>query len=92
MEDKKILTTKSTKLVLTNQKLLSLTGISKVVASTENSICLIINNQTVNIDGEKLTVTKLDVENGILEAEGTITAIRYAHAKQKSNFVKRIFG
>jgi sporulation protein YabP len=71
---------------------MSITGINKVITSTENSICVIVNGQTVNIEGEKLSVTKLDLENGILDVEGTITAIKYAKAKQKENFIKRIFG
>lgn len=92
MEEKKnVNITKSTKLVLINQNQLSMTGLSKVITSTPTNLTVIINNQTVNIEGEKLSVTKLDIENGILEAEGTVTAIKYSHAKQKENFIKRIF-
>lgn len=91
MEEKNNLI-KNTKLTLLNQNMLSLTGISKVISNTETNICVIINNQTTNIEGDKLTIKKLDIENGILEAEGTITAIKYSHTKQKENFIKRIFG
>ena len=91
-EKNHINTVKSTKLTLTNQNQLCLTGISKVITSTENVIMLVINGQTVNIEGEKLSVKKLDVKNGILEAEGTVTAIKYSHAKHKENFFKRVFG
>ena len=84
--------TKSTKIVLTNQNILSLTGISKVIQSTENTISLVMNNQTLDITGSKLTVTKLDIENGILEANGNVVGIKFAGHRQKENFFKRIFG
>lgn len=92
MEEKKnVVLTKNTKLTLVNQNQLSLTGISKVISNTEKIIELVINSQTVCIEGEKLTVKKLDVENGILEAEGMVTAIKYSHAKRKDSFFKRVF-
>ena len=53
---------------------------------------LIINNQSVSIEGDKLTVKKLDIENGILEAEGMVTAIKYSHTKKKDSIFKRVFG
>ena len=93
MEEKKNITlTKNTKLTLVNQNQLSLTGISSVITSTENIIMLVINGQTVSIEGEQLTIKKVDVENGILDAEGTVTAIKYSHAKKKDNLFKRVFG
>lgn len=91
-ENKNVTLTKSTKLTLLNQKELCLTGISKVITSTENVIMLVINNQNVTVEGDKLTVKKLDVENGLLEAEGTVTAIKFGHSKKKDGLFKRVFG
>ena len=89
MEEEKIT---QTKVVLTNQNSLFLTGISKVISSTENMISVVLNGQTLDISGQKLTTTKLDVDNGILEASGTVTAMKFSGHKQKENFFKRIFG
>lgn len=83
---------KSTKIVLSNQNILSLSGISKVIQSTENIISVIMNGQNLDITGYKLTVTKLDVENGVLEANGNVVSLKFAGHKQKENFFKRIFG
>lgn len=81
-----------TKIVLTNQNTLSISGVSKVLTSTESEICVILNKQNFSVFGQKLTVTKLDVESGILEANGLVTSMKYAVPKQKENFFKRIFG
>ena len=89
--DTKSETIKNSKLVLVNQNELCLTGVTKVLSSTETNICLEIGGRQANIDGEKLTVTKLDIQNGILEVTGTITSIKYSGAKHKSNIFKRLF-
>ncbi len=90
--EEKIERTRQTKIILSNQNSLILTGISKVLTSTENEISVILNGQTLNIGGEKLTVTKLDIESGILEANGLVTNMKFAGHKQKEKFFKRIFG
>lgn len=93
MEEKNNITlSKTSKLTLVNQNQLSLTGVNKVLTSTENIIMLLVNNQNVIIEGNKLTVKKLDVENGILEAEGIVTAIKYSNNKKKDSIFKRVFG
>lgn len=92
MEKKEEIKQRPSKIVLTNQNSLCVNGISKVLSNTESGISCIINNQVLNIEGEKISVQKLDVENGILEASGNITNVRFAKGKQKENFIKRIFG
>ena len=83
---------KSSKIVITNQKTILITGISKVMSSTENEISAVLNGQTLAITGTKLTVCKLDVESGILEADGEIHQLKFAGHKQKENIFKRVFG
>ena len=82
---------KNSKIVLTNQSILSLTGVSKIIQSTETVISVVLGGQNADITGSKLSVSKLDVENGILEANGLVTGIKFAGTKQKENFFKRIF-
>lgn len=79
------------KILITNQNTLSLCGITKVVASTENEICVMIGNQTLSVTGEKLTTTKMDIESGILEATGLVSGLKFAGQKHKENFFKRVF-
>ena len=85
---------KNTKIVLNNQDDLIITGVSKVISSTENQILVVLEGKTLQIDGSKLTTNKLDVESGILEATGTVLGMKFLGTKQKSKYgiFKRIFG
>jgi sporulation protein YabP len=82
---------KDNKVILVNQKNLTITGIKKVLAVSETSISLLLETSTMHILGEKMEVKKLDVESGLLEVEGKITNIKYLGAKEKTNLFKRIF-
>ena len=83
---------KSSKIVITNQNSVLITGISKVNSSTDNEISAVLEGQTFCITGNKLSVSKLDIDSGILEAEGEIHQIKFSGKKQKENFFKRVFG
>ena len=78
---------------MTNGENIVVTGISKILSSTENLIAVVVNAQTLEISGNKLSTTKLDVDSGILEANGEFLGMKFAgKPKQKENFFKRIFG
>lgn len=83
---------KGTKIFLSNGDTLLLNGVSKVISSTQNGISVLLNEQPLEIEGKNLTTTKLDIENGVLEASGNFVSMKFAGHKQKENFFKRIFG
>ena len=83
---------KSSKIVITNQNSILITGISKIITSTESELSAMLNGQTLSITGIKLSVSKLDVESGVLEAEGEVHQLKFSGKKQKENFFKRVFG
>ena len=91
-ENKKESIVKTSKIVITNQNSILITGISKVISSTENEISATINGKLFCITGTKLSVSKVDVESGILEATGEVYQIKFDGKKQKENFFKRVFG
>jgi len=79
------------KLILINQKNLTVTGIKKVLAVSNNHIGLNLDTTSIQILGENMEVKKLDVESGLLEVEGKINNIKYLNTKEKIGFFKRIF-
>lgn len=79
------------KLILINQSHLTITGIKKAAALSENSLTLQLENQTLNVLGNGMEVKKLDVEAGVLEVDGKISSIKYVGPKEKVGLVKRIF-
>ena len=84
-------TTKNSKIVLCNREILNLSGVTKMGNATENTISLFIANESMVIEGTNLHITKLDIETGVADIEGKVTAIKFAKAKNSQGFFKRIF-
>lgn len=82
---------KDSMLALTNQSNLSLTGVEKVIEASEKQLVLEVAGTMLMIDGNNMSVQKLDVENGLLEIKGFINALKYQNKKEKINIIKRIF-
>lgn len=82
---------KNSKITITNQNITNLCGVSKVCSATENCISVIVDNKNFIFEGNNLQVTKLDVESGIVDFEGTIFSIKLGKQKAKKNIFKRIF-
>ena len=75
-------------LILTNRKSLQLQGITEVVATSESNLYLKLKNTNLQITGSNITITKLDVEKGNLEANGNFDTIKYGNS---SGFLRKIF-
>ena len=91
-EEKKQEIQKPSKIVICNQNDISISGISKVLSSTEKLISVVINGKVVAIEGENLSVSELNVETGVLVANGKVVSVKYTTEKQKDSLLKRIFG
>lgn len=74
---------------LSNQKILTITGVESVTTMNSNQIFLTASNQNILVTGDNMEVEKLDVENGILKVKGLIDGIKYN--SKKENILKRIF-
>lgn len=75
------------RVVLENRTHLTITGVSKVDSSNETSIVLYIKDTKMCVSGSDMHITRLSIEEGIVEVDGTINTIKYA----SSNMLKRIF-
>lgn len=76
------------KITIDNRNKINITGISQVISSNETNITMLIKTTKLTILGKDLHISKLDIENGLLEAEGTIDAVKYSSGE---NIIKRIF-
>lgn len=79
----------NSRLTLENQKKITLSGVMEVVSSNESSIVAKLNKSNVYITGSNIHITKLDVEQGVLEADGLFNQIKYN--QKPENLIKRIF-
>ena len=82
---------KPNKIVLDNRKHLEITGISKVISVNETNACVIVNSTKLYIDGEDLSIEKLDVNEGVLILSGNVNEIKYSGKDVKNPLFRRIF-
>jgi len=76
------------KITITNRTNISISGITKMCSSNDTTITMMIKTTRLIISGKDLHIEKLDVENGLLEATGTIDSAKY---QGNDGFIKRIF-
>ena len=75
-------------LFLKDRKNITLDGIIEIISYSDTSICAKIKDNHLIISGTNITITKLDIEKGVLEANGLFESIKYG---KKINIFKRFF-
>ena len=79
----------SQRLYLLDRKHISIDAVNEVKRSNNTEISLILSDKTaMTIQGTDISITKLDIESGTIEATGVFTSILYG---SKQNIFKRIF-
>ncbi len=78
-------------ITLQNRKNLSLTGVEKVYEASETKVQVKVAGSNLLIAGEGLTITKIDVDAGLLDLVGTVNELKYIGTENKQNFFKRLF-
>lgn len=82
------------RLVLTNRKELSLSGVKEVLSFDAKETILQTVNGTLVVRGDEINVTKLLVEQGELCLSGRIDCLIYTNRERKDSgsFWGRLFG
>lgn len=78
-------------ITMQNRKNLSLTGVEKVYEASETKLQVRVAGDNLLILGTDLSITKIDVEAGLLDLVGTVSDLKYIGAENKQNFFKRLF-
>ena len=81
-------------LTLENRKKIILTGVQEVLTYNDEKISLITTKGNLDIKGSKLKINKLDVQNGDVIIDGTISSIIYNDKeaiKNKESFFNKLF-
>lgn len=81
----------NSELKLVNRQNLNLTGVEKVYETNTNKLQVRIAGTNLLVNGENLSVTRLDVSSGIVEVQGLINEMKFFSNTNKGNFLKRIF-
>lgn len=82
-------------LTLENRKKMTLNGVSEILSFNEEQILLITVLGNMDIRGEELKMTKLDVQNGDVVITGRISYVVYTtnekKSKNKDGILSKIF-
>ena len=93
MEENKL--TKSHKIILTNRKNGSFTGVLDVISFDISEILLETEQGMLNVKGKDLHVNRLNLEKGEVDIEGVIEALSYSQVpvsvKKSENPIRKWF-
>lgn len=81
-------------LMLENKELLNVTGVDGVDNFNDETVVLITTKGKLTIKGQKLNISKLNVEEGKLVVKGVINSLIYSDyegQKEKISLVKKLF-
>lgn len=77
--------------LIEERKRVVLKGATKVALATTTQTVVEIGNLNIVITGNKLEVTKLDLENKEVNLSGEISSFKYTNKTEKTPFFKRLF-
>lgn len=78
-------------LILDNRKKLSLSGVNDVSGFNEETVSLTTEMGGLVVRGTDLHISKLNLDTGEVEVEGTINSLQYIQSRQNKSFMQRIF-
>lgn len=78
-------------LILDNRKKLCLSGIDDVSGFNEETVSLSTQLGGLVVRGSNLHISKLNLDTGEVEIEGTVNSLQYTQSRQNKSFMQRIF-
>lgn len=79
-------------LSLENRSGLKLTGVTDVESFDEDTIMAYTDYGCLTVSGSKMHVEELNLDSGILQVTGEVSALIYSSKTEKSKgFIKRVF-
>ncbi len=81
-------------LLLENKEVLNVTGVENVDNFNDETVVLITNKGKLTIKGDKLNISKLNVDEGKLTVRGVINSLIYSEyegQREKVSLVKKLF-
>lgn len=92
MGDNKV-TFRNQNVFLEDRKKLSITGVEQVESFNDNIIILVTIKGVITIEGEKLNINKLNLDDGNVKIDGSISGIVYSskEGNKRGNFFEKMF-
>ncbi|WP_312700144.1 sporulation protein YabP [Sedimentibacter sp.] len=81
-------------LLLENKETLNVTGVEGVDNFNDETVVLLTNKGRLTIKGERLNISKLNVDEGKLIVKGDINSLIYSEyegQREKASLIKKLF-
>lgn len=81
-------------LLLENKEILNITGVEGVDNFNDETVVLLTNKGKLTIKGERLNISKLNVDEGKLIVKGEINSLVYSEyegQREKTSLIKKLF-
>ena len=78
-------------MLLDNRKKLSLTGANDVLGFNEELVNITTSLGDLIIRGNKLHISKLNLETGEVDIDGQINSLQYTESREGKSFIQRLF-
>ena len=79
-------------LIMEGRKKLSVSGVDDVESFNESEIVLHTNMGVLIVEGDKLHINKLTIDNGEVLIDGELNCVRYTYESENAGgFLKRLF-
>lgn len=70
---------------------LDVTNVLEIISSTEKEIFVQLENEVLQVFGEKMKINKLNPEDKTLSVIGRINGLNYISKMSKKSFFKKVF-
>ena len=85
------LATSKSDLTVLSRNNLTLTGVKKIKSTEPNQVVAQLDNCTIIISGQNLSVQSASISTGELELTGAVTNVRWAKTQSKKWSMKNMF-
>lgn len=77
------------KIILDNRKKMEITGVENVEVAIHTQFVCVVHGERMQVLGENLEVTRLDIDSGCVSLTGEVRSISYVG--EKKSLIKRLF-
>lgn len=78
-------------ITIEDRKTIIINGATKVISTTQTQAIIEIEDTNLVVSGTNIEVTKLDLNNKVVEFAGNINSVKYMSKTEKKPLLKRIF-
>ena len=81
----------NSKITITDRQQTLISGVEKIFEASETKMLMRVAGSNMIMLGQQLSISKLDVDAGMLEVNGRVDELKYTEIKEKTNLIKKIF-